>query len=198
MNGESGGERGSGGGAPGGRAKARRRGSRTGAVVLAAVGLAVAVAVAASTRDEGTTVSGGATSPAEGRLEVGFERFDGSRASLAEYRGRPVVVNFWASWCPPCVSEMPTFEQVHQRHRDRVAFLGLNLQDDPDDAARLAERTGVTYDLGRDRRGDAFRAFGGVGMPTTIFVSADGEVLATRTGDLSRELEDLVRRLLLP
>lgn len=196
MNGESGGERGSGGGAPGGRAKARRRGWRTGAVVLAAVALVAAVVV--STRDEGTIASDGAASPAEGKPEVGFERFDGSRASLADYRGRPVVVNFWASWCPPCVSEMPTFEQVHQRYRDRVAFLGLNLQDDPADAARLAERTGVTYDLARDPRGDGFRAFGGVGMPTTVFVSADGEVLATRTGDLSRELDGLVRRLLLP
>ena len=193
MDGEPRGDRGP-GGAPGGRAKARR-GWR-----IAVIGLAAALAAAGvvGARDEGTSTPSGATARPKEKLEVGFERFDGSRASLADYRGRPVVVNFWASWCPPCVSEMPTFEQVHQRYRDRVAFLGVNLTDDPADAARLVARTGVTYDLARDPRGDAFRAFGGLGMPTTVFVSADGEVLATRTGDLSRELEDLVRRLLLP
>src|SRR5687767_84591 len=61
--------------------------------------------------------------------EATFARFDGDEGSLADYEGTPLVVNWFASWCVPCVTEMPAFEEVHQLLGDDVAFLGLNSQD---------------------------------------------------------------------
>lgn len=119
--------------------------------------------------------------------DLTFQRFDGTEASLADYAGRPLVVNFWASWCAPCIAEMPAFESVHQTAGDQVAFLGLNVTDGEEPAATMIERTGVTYDLGRDPSGDVLADLGGVTMPTTVFVTADGIVAATHAGQLDEE-----------
>ena len=129
-------------------------------------------------------------------IDTTFEHFDGSVVSLADWQGTPVVVNFWASWCPPCVAEMrAAFEPVHQELGDEVAFVGLNLEDDPERAAEIVDRTGVTYDLGRDPAGELFTGFGGFGMPTTIFLDETGQIVDSHTGALSRsQLEDLIAR----
>jgi thiol-disulfide isomerase/thioredoxin len=102
--------------------------------------------------------------------------FDGGTVTLADYRGRPLVVNFFASWCAPCVREMPEVEEVHQALGDQVAFLGVNVRDRADDGRRLVEQTAVTFDLARDPRGDLLAAVGGMAMPTTAFIDRDGRV----------------------
>jgi thiol-disulfide isomerase/thioredoxin len=136
-----------------------------------------------------------------GRSEVAsisYERFDGTTASLGDYEGRPLVVNFFASWCAPCVTEMPALEEVHQKYGDEIAFLGLAMNDTVEDAQALVDRTGVTWDLGRDPRGEIIRELGGIGMPTTVLVTAEGEVVETHVGELSRkELTDLIEDELL-
>lgn len=130
---------------------------------------------------------------------VGWETFDGGHGTFADYRGRPLVVNFWASWCVPCVSEMPGFESVHTALGDSVAFLGLNVTDNLDAARDLADRTGVTYDLGRDPTGDIVTALGGVNMPTTVLVDRDGRVVWVTSGKLEPDaLEREIRERLQP
>jgi thiol-disulfide isomerase/thioredoxin len=109
--------------------------------------------------------------------DVRFVYFDGTEGSTADFAGTPTVINFWASWCPPCIVEMPAFEAVHRELRPHVAFLGLNVGDDPGAARRLAEQAGVTYRLGEDPDSAIFQAFGGIGMPTTVFVDADGMIV---------------------
>jgi thiol-disulfide isomerase/thioredoxin len=131
-----------------------------------------------------------------------FARLDGGGSgggggSLADYRGRPLVVNFFAAWCFPCLAELPGFERVHQTVGDRVAFVGLNLQDRAEDGRAVVARTGITYDVGRDPDGDLFRAFGAVTMPTTAFVDAEGRVVEVYGGELTAEalrakIEDLL------
>jgi thiol-disulfide isomerase/thioredoxin len=118
----------------------------------------------------------------------------GGTASLADYAGRPLVVNFFASTCVPCVTEMPEFEGVHQSLGDGVTFVGIAVQDKADKAADLVERTGVTYDYGLDPDGELFFAMGGVALPTTAFVRADGTVAEVRTSAVSEDkLRDLIR-----
>ncbi len=115
--------------------------------------------------------------------DVDLEPFaDGPEVALGDYAGAPLVLNFWATWCPPCVEEMPDLEEVAGDLEGEVAFLGVNIQDDPDRAAELAADLGVTYDLATDRRGDLFEAIGGFGMPTTLFVDAAGDVVYRHTG----------------
>lgn len=137
--------------------------------------------------------------PAQSALDVPYRTVGGAEANLADFAGTPVVVNFWASWCPACVAEMPDFEQVHRELGDQVVFLGLNMQEtDPEGAAELVNQTGVTYDLGVDPDGAIFNRFGGIAMPTTVFIGADGTVVRTHGGVLfSDDLEELIRAELL-
>lgn len=104
--------------------------------------------------------------------------------SLADYAGRPLVINFWASWCAPCVTEMPEFERVYQSYQDRVAFLGINVQDEPADALDLAVVTGVTYPLALDPQADIQLGLRIISTPATLFISPSGEVLDTWQGIL--------------
>ena len=180
------------------RTVARRRWLLAGAaliVVLGAAGVVLAWSGAApvsGAEQPGQRVAAGGQARAP---RVAFERFDGRPARLQEWRGRPVVVNFWASWCPPCVAEMrDAFEPLHDQLGDRIAFLGVDVQDTRAAARDVVERTGVTYELAADPDGALFAAFGGFGMPTTVLVDADGRVVVHHTGALTRaELDGLVR-----
>ncbi len=119
-----------------------------------------------------------------------FERFDGTTASLTDYSGRPLVINFFSSVCAPCHVEMPELEKVHQARGDDVAFLGLNVLDSDEGARFIVEKTGVSLDLGKDHRGEIVQAVGGLGLPTTVIVSADGVIRYVHTGQISAaELE---------
>ena len=122
-----------------------------------------------------------------------FSMLAGGLGSFADYRGAPLVVNFFASWCVPCVAEMPAFESVHQELGAEVGFLGVNLRDGVADATALVERTGVTYDIARDPDGELAGDLGVVAMPSTVFVSSDGTIVATHAGELSAD--DLRGRL---
>jgi thiol-disulfide isomerase/thioredoxin len=163
--------------------------------VVAAVAVAVSLASpggssAPATGEAAGDGGGPAAQSAAGEPvpDRSFQRFDEGTASFADYRGTPLVVNFWASWCPPCVAEMrDAFQPLHQRLGDQVAFLGINLQDTRAAAKRTLNQTGVTYDLAVDPEGELFSALGGFGMPTTVFVSADGRVLDTHTGAITEE-----------
>ncbi|CAN5177966.1 hypothetical protein BH20ACT9_BH20ACT9_04730 [soil metagenome] len=181
-------------GAPPSEAPPPRR--RRGSAVLVGVAVAlIAIGVFVAQSGEQRAVGGDASAGGRaGAPKVGFERFDGQPARLEDWRGRPLVVNFWASWCPPCVAEMrDAFEPLHDKLGDRVAFLGVNLQDTPTAAREVVERTRVTYELARDPDGALFTAFGGFGMPTTVLVDAEGRVVAQHAGALSdTELEALV------
>jgi cytochrome c biogenesis protein CcmG/thiol:disulfide interchange protein DsbE len=127
--------------------------------------------------DEGAKDSHGSALP--------IRDFKGEELTLGEYAGRPLVVNFWASWCPPCAAEMPDFERVHESVGESVAFLGVNMRDDRNLAEDLAESTGVTYRLAEDPQGRLFQAFEGAGMPTTVFIDADGTVVDVVAGQLT-------------
>lgn len=161
-----------------------RRFAWIGAGVLG-VALLVGLLLARPTPEGAATVEGEASAGASAP-SVEMVGFGGETIALADYAGTPVVLNFWASWCPFCVAEMPDFEDVSNAHAGQVAFVGVNLQDDAGAADSLAVETGVTYQLARDPQGVVYSAFGGIGMPTTVFIDADGVVRDVVTGQLSQ------------
>ena len=123
-----------------------------------------------------------------------IDDLDGGTFTLADYAGRPMVVNFFGSWCVPCRKEMPDLEQVHQAYGERVAFVGIAVNDTVDDARDFVEDTGVSYDIGRDTDGEVYPAFGSVNMPTTALVSADGRIVKVVAGAITAErLQGLIR-----
>ena len=119
--------------------------------------------------------------------DLSFDLFDGGTGTVADYEGTPLVVNFFASWCPPCVREMPEFQDVFEQLDGQVALLGLSQDQSPQDALALVEATGVTYDVGWDLDLEVYGATGSIAMPTTAFVSPSGELLDTFAGALDAE-----------
>ncbi len=118
--------------------------------------------------------------------DISFELLDNKTATLGDYLDRPLVLNFFASWCAPCRAEMPAFELQHLQNSN-VAFVGLAVNDTKTLARELVAETGVTYPTGLDTNSAIGNAFGLIGMPTTLYISRDGQVLHRHTGGLTAE-----------
>jgi thiol-disulfide isomerase/thioredoxin len=175
----------------------RRVGAMLAVAVLAVAALVLAGRLVGQPSTTAAVVVEGVAVVGRPAPRVELPGLRGGRVRLADLRGRPVVVNFWASWCPPCLAEMPEFERVHRRLGDRVAFLGVNQRDQAQAADQLARSTGVTYPLAVDPAGRAFDAFGGLGMPTTVLIRADGTVADIVAGQLDETLlAERIRRAL--
>ena len=118
-------------------------------------------------------------------------------------QGKPVVLNLWAGLCPPCRLEMPDFEAVNETLGDQVLFFGLDVGPftslgTSEDGKQLIQDLGVTYPAGTTPDADVVRAYGLLGMPTTYFITPEGEIVEQWTGLLTEEkLAELVEDLLL-
>jgi cytochrome c biogenesis protein CcmG/thiol:disulfide interchange protein DsbE len=111
-----------------------------------------------------------------------LQRLDGSGPlSLADLRGRPVVVNFWASWCGPCKGEAPALQATSERYRKQgLVVLGIDLEDLKQDAQHFVKRFGVTYPIVRDTRKVTVGRWGVTGYPETFFVNRQGRLVGER------------------
>lgn len=139
------------------------------------------------------SVTGGKVpSPREGFLAPDFavERSDGGSWALGEARGGGVILNFWASWCPPCRAEMPALERVHNELADEgIEVLALNVtRQDSEAAARaFAAELGLNLPIGFDRTGEIERLYRVRALPTTFFIDADGVIRSVVIGGPMRE-----------
>jgi cytochrome c biogenesis protein CcmG, thiol:disulfide interchange protein DsbE len=138
----------------------------------------------------------GLVSKGSSRLEIGaavptapIPRLEGEGSeSLADYRGRWVLVNFWASWCIPCRAESPELEEFQRRHGGpRFTVLGIDTQDLSDDARAFVERYGLSYPQLRDGNGDIADEYGTTGVPETFLVDPAGKLRVRAVGPVSEE-----------
>ncbi|HUP19990.1 MAG TPA: redoxin family protein [Gemmatimonadota bacterium] len=135
-------------------------------------------------------------SPLVGKTAPGFSiplYAADSTLSLERLEGRPVVVNFWASWCLSCRDEARVLEEGWQRHGADVAFVGVAVDDEASAAREFIRRYGKTYLLGPDRDGSVALDYGLYGVPETYFIGADGRILSKHVGPLTDA--DLERRI---
>jgi thiol-disulfide isomerase/thioredoxin len=112
--------------------------------------------------------------------------------SLADYRGQWVLVNVWASWCPPCLDESPTLERFYRAHRGpRFAILGIDSNDLTDDGLSFVGKYGITYPQLRDGSGDFSRnELGTTGVPESFLVAPDGKLVLHRLGRVTDDYLD--------
>ena len=121
----------------------------------------------------------------------------GGEFQLSDHEGRPLVINFWASWCPPCRQESPAFERQWRRYRDTgIQFVGVDIQDDISDAEAYVREFGLTFPNGLDPDGKITIDYGVIGLPVTFFVGSSGMVEGRWVGAIPEEkLEEWVKTL---
>jgi cytochrome c biogenesis protein CcmG/thiol:disulfide interchange protein DsbE len=110
---------------------------------------------------------------------------DGGTASLADYKGKPVLLNFWASWCEPCKAEAPVLERAHARlRRAGGAVLGVTVSDQSDDSRAFLREHGLSFPSLRDVDGRLGDDYGTTGVPETFVIDRDGRVAAISRGSV--------------
>ena len=124
------------------------------------------------TQSSARTVDRGSGEPA---ADFELRLFGGDLLRMSDLKGKVVVLNFWASWCPPCRAEMPDFEEMWQEMRDDdVVFVGVAVSDSPDEARAFVEATGVTYPVGVDPSGSIASDYRVLSLPTTFLIDREG------------------------
>ncbi len=124
--------------------------------------------------------------------------FDGETLTLSELRGQVVVLNFWASWCPPCREEAPYLEETWRKYQDKgVVFIGVDYVDVEPEALAYIEEFNITYFNGPDLRTTISQAYNIQGVPETFFVKKNGEIGYVHVGplippDLEWEIDKLL------
>lgn len=162
------------------------RPSRRRFLALAAAGIAAPLAFGCVPTRAGTPSDAAALPLAP---ELTLTLFQGGTFRLSEQRGKPVFVNFWASWCAPCKQEMPGFERVWQRHKNGdIMFVGADVNDLESDARHfLQDEVHVTYLVGRADDTEAARGYNVSGLPYSVFITADGRLAKTWLGGLTED-----------
>ena len=126
-------------------------------------------------------------SPREGFLAPDFtlDTLQGEKVTLSDLRGKIVLINLWATWCPPCRAEMPALEKSYELYKDSgVVILGVNLtnQDSEKDVSRFVEEFGLTFPILLDRDGNVSALYQLMGLPTTYFVNREGIIRTVVVG----------------
>jgi cytochrome c biogenesis protein CcmG/thiol:disulfide interchange protein DsbE len=121
--------------------------------------------------------------------EFTLTTFKGDTVSLQDVRGKPVVINFWASWCPPCRVEAALIERTWRAYKNRgLIFLGVNIQDRKEDALSYIREFDITYPNGPDPTGEISIDYGVSGLPVTFFISSKGEVVRRWVGAIEKSV----------
>lgn len=106
----------------------------------------------------------------------------GETFKLSDLRGKPVVLNFWATWCPPCRAELPEMQAASQRLAGQVAIVGVDQAEAPADVQAFAEKLGITYPIPLDKNADASRLYAVRSLPTTFFIDRSGTIRQIQIG----------------
>jgi thiol-disulfide isomerase/thioredoxin len=122
------------------------------------------------------------------QVDFTLENLDGKPVSLSDFRGKWVIVNYWATWCPPCLEEIPDLVQLHEDNRDTLVVLGVDFEEVNTEYLReFAETHFMTYPVVRSEPEPVTPLGPVLGLPTTYIISPEGEPVARQEGPVTRE-----------
>ena len=120
-----------------------------------------------------------------------LETVDGETVSLSDYRGQPVVLNFWATWCTPCREEMPLLQETYEAHQDAgLVMLGVNVLESPEAVAGFLKEVGVDFPVLLDTDSAAVNRYLVNSLPMTFFIDREGRLRTLVVGGMSKEVLD--------
>jgi len=163
-------------------------------VILAGVGLVIAVIVAASLllvegAPKYTPLSRQALEAKELAPDFTLPTLNGVDFHLGDHKGKPVLINFFASWCLPCREEMPVIEKIVREYGPKgVIFLGVAVDDTEEKMKSFITKYGVTFPVGLDKTATIQKSFDIYGIPTTYFISKQGIINYSHSGAVTEEL----------
>jgi cytochrome c biogenesis protein CcmG/thiol:disulfide interchange protein DsbE len=168
------------------------------ASILLVVGGLIALLAFGLANQTPVTGKSGITRVGKPAADFSLPLIGGGDLVLEEQIGRPLVINFWASWCPPCVQEAPALESAWRTYRsEEVLFVGVDIQDAEEDAAEYVRDLGITYPNVLDRDGRVTIDYGVIGLPVTFFVNRDGIIQRRWVGAIDeRRLAEFVEELI--
>ena len=125
---------------------------------------------------------------------------DGNTVKLSDFYGKPILLNFWATWCPPCKAEMPDLQEAYEIYGDEVCFVMVNLTDGSRDTVEVVKTfvadNGYTFPVYFDTQSSAAMAYGIYSIPTTFLISADGVLLKSKSGMMTASEVEAAMKLL--
>jgi len=160
-----------------------------GAVIVTLVLIGVSL-YATRDKDSGNTTAVSKTESVTSDKQVApdfsLDKLGGGTITLAEYRGRkPVVLDFWTTWCPNCRRSMPNLNAFYEKYKDKVEVIGINMQENPSLVQKFITELGITFPIAFDPNGSVTRAYGVRYTNVHVLIDKDGNVVRLVPGDIS-------------
>lgn len=135
--------------------------------------------------------------PGEAAPDFELETLDGEVVTLSELKGEKVMLNFWASWCPPCREEMPEMQEFYEEYKDEINIIAVNYNEKDEKVSEFLDEFGYTFPTPLDRDGAIGNNYGVLTLPTTYFINTDGMIQEPRhIGPMTYEfMEEMLHTL---
>lgn len=117
--------------------------------------------------------------------DITVQKLDGTDVKLSSLRGKPVFLNFWATWCPPCVGEMPHFEALYPKYQDQIQFLAVSQDGNRNTVDSFIADKGYTFPVAWDSNQQAGQTYGIQAIPTSVLIDAEGKIIDIHVGGMS-------------